>query len=293
MSEGRISEAELIIHPDGSIYHLHLTPEQLADTVITVGDPKRVEEVSKHFDRIEHRVTYREFITHTGWLNNKRLTVLSTGMGTDNIDIVMNELDALANIDFKERRAKADIKSLEIIRLGTSGSVCEEVENDDILISEIAIGLEGLLHYYRKEETIQETVYREAFAAHMKPHFAHIAPYIATADESLVKRFEPYFKKGTTVTAGGFYAPQGRKLRTENTFADFVQVINSFRHKHFRITNLEMETAGIYGMGQVLGHKCLSVNAILANRIHGTFSTGLKNAVGRMIEKSLEIITER
>lgn len=293
MNEERISESELIIHPDGSIYHLHLHPEQLADTVITVGDPKRVEEVSKHFDRIEHRVSYREFITNTGWLNNKRLTVMSTGMGTDNIDIAMNELDALANIDFKERRRKDEVKSLEIIRLGTSGSVCEEVNNDDILITEIAIGLDGLLHYYRRDETIHETVYREAFANHLKPHFAYMPPYIALADETLLQRFEPFFKKGTTVTAGGFYAPQGRRLRTENTFPDFIEVMNSFRHKHFRITNIEMETAGIYGMGKVLGHKCLSVNAILANRITGTFSNDHKKTVDRMIEKSLEIITER
>jgi uridine phosphorylase len=284
-------ESELIINPDSSIYHLHLRPEQITDTIITVGDPGRVEEVSKYFDSIQHKVRYREFITHTGHLNNKPLTVISTGIGTDNIDIVMNELDALANIDFTTRTVKQQLKSLEIIRVGTSGSVSDEITNDEIIISENAIGMDGLLNYYEHENSIQETVYLEAFFNHIRPYFKEVQPYMASASETLLSRFEPHFKKGTTLTACGFYAPQGRLLRGVRTFPQFAGVIGSFRHKHFRITNLEMETAGIYGMGKILGHQCLSVNAILADRVNNTFSPNPHKTVQKMIEQVLEIVT--
>lgn len=287
-----IPESELILHPDGSIYHLHLKPEQVADTVITVGDPKRVKQVSRYFDVLEHEVEYREFVTHTGFLNNKRLTVISSGIGTENIDIVINELDALVNIDFVTRTIKKNLRQLEIIRLGTSGSVTEEINNDEIVISEIAIGLDGLLNFYEYENSIHETVYREAFFNHIKPYFTEIEPYIASADESLLQKFEPHFKKGTTLTSCGFYAPQGRMLRAKKAFPDFIGSIHSFRHQHFRITNLEMETAAIYGLGKLLGHRCLSVNVILANRIHNTFSRNPAKAIEKMIEQSLEIITQ-
>lgn len=287
----RIPDSELIINPDGSIYHLHLRPEDIADTIITVGDSGRVPEVSKHFDSIQVRAKHREFITHTGYLNNKRITVISTGIGTDNIDIVMNELDALANIDFATRTIKDAKTSLDIIRIGTSGSVSEEIGIDTTLITENAFGMDGLMHFYEYENTIQETVYLEAFANHIKPSFKDIAPYIASADEGLVNKYEQYFAKGTTITACGFYAPQGRLLRGQRTFPDFVKAINTFRHKHFRITNLEMETAGIYGMGKLFGHKCLSVNAILVNRIHNTFSQNPEKIVAQTIEKVLEIVT--
>lgn len=291
MDNERIGESELIINPDGSIYHLHLRPEQLAETVITVGDPARVAEVSKHFDTIQHVVQYREFLTHTGVMNNKPITVLSTGMGTDNIDIVMNELDALVNVDFEKRKAKEAKTRLDIIRVGTSGTVSEDIGLDTILISEVAIGMDGLLNYYEYEDSIWETVYLEAFTNHLKPHFAGVMPYIASASESLLQKFEPHFVKGTTITACGFYAPQGRMVRAQRSFPNFVEVINKFRHKHFRITNLEMETSGIYGMGKVLGHNCLSVNAILADRINQTFSADPKKLVAGMIEQVLEIAT--
>lgn len=289
----RIPDSELIINPDGSIYHLHLRPEDLAETVITVGDSARVAEVSKHFDSIQVKAHHREFITHTGYLNNKRLTVVSTGIGTDNIDIVMNEIDALANIDFSTRLIKEAKTSLDIIRIGTSGSVSEEVDIDTILITEAAFGMDGLMHFYEYENSIQETVYLEAFANHIKPYFKEVAPYIASAGEDLVNKFEQYFAKGTTITACGFYAPQGRLLRGKRAFPNFVEAINTFRHKHFRITNLEMETAGIYGMGKLLGHNCLSVNAILANRIQNTFSADPKKIVDQTIEKVLEIVTTK
>lgn len=286
-----IADSELIINPDGSIYHLHLKPHEIADTIITVGDPGRVGEVSKRFDRIEHSVTYREFVTHTGYLNNKRLTVISTGIGTDNIDIVLNELDALVNIDFNTRKVKEELTSLNIIRVGTSGSVSEEIGVDEIIISEIGIGMDGLLNYYEHQNSIWETVYIESFFNHIKPHFTEVKPYIASASEMLVSKFDGKYKKGTTVTACGFYAPQGRMLRAVKQFPDFIEVVNAFRHKHFRITNLEMETAGIYGLGKLLGHQCLSVNAILADRINNRFSTNPYKIVDTMIDEVLEVIT--
>jgi len=248
----RIPESELIINPDGSIYHLHLKPNEIAETIITVGDPDRVENVSKHFDNVQHKVRHREFVTHTGYLNNKRITVISTGIGTDNIDIVFNELDALVNIDFATRTIKQELTSLDIIRVGTSGSVNEEVDVDTILISEIAFGMDGLMNFYACENTIQETVYLEAFTGYLKTYFKDAKPYIASAGENLLRKFEPHYNKGTTITANGFYAPQGRRLRLQQEFPNFVEVINKFRHKHFRITNLEMETAGIYGLGKLL-----------------------------------------
>jgi len=290
-SKHRIPESELIINADGSIYHLHLLPHQIAETIITVGDPDRVASVSKHFDTIQHKVQHREFVTHTGYLNNKRLSVISTGIGTDNIDIVFNELDALVNIDFETRTVKDSLTQLDIIRVGTSGSVHESIDVDTVLISESAIGMDGLMNFYAHENTIQETVYLEAFASHIKQHFKNGKPYIASAGEHLLQKFESHFMKGTTITANGFYAPQGRQLRLQKEFPNFIEVVNQFRHKHFRITNLEMETAGIYGLGKILGHNCLSVNAILANRIHQQFSSNPTAVVNKMIEDVLEIAT--
>lgn len=292
-SSESIPDSELIINPDGSIYHLNLRPEDVADTVITVGDPDRVEAVSKHFDNVQVKARHREFVTHTGYLNNKRITVVSTGIGTDNIDIVFNELDALVNIDFATRTIKEAKTSLDIIRVGTSGSVSADLQIDSTLITETAIGMDGLMHFYEFENSIQETVYLEAFANHIKPYFKEVAPYIATGSEKLINKFEAYYPKGTTITACGFYAPQGRVLRGTRTFPNFIEAVNTFRHKHFRITNLEMETAGIYGLGKLLGHNCLSINAILANRIDNTFSADPKKIVNQTIEKVLEIITTK
>jgi len=291
MNSNYIPESELIINPDGSIYHLQLQPEQLADIVITVGDPDRVGEVSKYFDRIEFKIHHRELVTHTGYLNNKRLSVVSTGMGTDNIDIVLTELDALANIDFATRTPKLELTSLQIVRLGTSGCVSKELENDEIIITETAIGLDTLMHYYPIEQSIQETVYLAAFANYMRPHFPLLQPYIATADEGLLEKFSAVYKRGTTVTAPGFYAPQGRQLRAKTDTQNLISLIQNFRHKHFRITNFEMETLGIYGLGKALGHRCLSVNALVANRVTQKFSTQPEKTIQRMIEQSLELIT--
>ncbi len=287
----RIDESELVLNERGAIYHLDLLPHEIAETIITVGDPNRVADVSKHFDSIRHKASHREFVTHTGMLNNKHLTVMSTGMGAGCIDIFMNELDALVNIDFATRQQKSELSSLQIIRLGTSGSVSEEVEIDSILISETSIGMDGLLDFYAHENSIHETVYLEAFSSYIKPKFSAVRPYIASAGEELIKKFEGHYIKGTTLTAVGFYAPQGRQLRLQPEFSNFIKTIHQFRHKHFRITNLEMETACIYGMGKLLGHECLSVNAILANRINHTFSSNPKKIIEKMIEEALEIVT--
>ena len=287
----RIPESELIINPDGTIYHLQLRPEEVADTIITVGDPGRVEQVSRHFDNIQHKVQHREFLTHTGYLNNKRLTVISTGIGTDNIDIVMNELDALVNIDFNSRTVKDELTSLRVLRMGTSGTVSGEVPMDSIVISEVAIGMDGLMNFYELQNSIWETVYLEAFISHIKPYFKEVKPYIASADVALLEKFEKHYHKGTTITACGFYGPQGRSLRTKNEFKSFTEVISQFRHKHFRISNLEMETAGIYGFGKMLGHQCLSINAILADRASQAFSIDPQKVFDKMIEESLEVIT--
>ncbi len=285
-----IPDSELIINPDGSIYHLHLRPEHVSDTIITVGDQERVAEVSKHFDSIECRIQNREFLTHTGMLGSKRITVISTGIGTDNIDIVFNELDALTNIDIQTRMVKKDIKSLTIIRLGTSGAVNEEIPIDSIVISEAGIGLDSLMAYYRHDNTPQEIQLAAAFSQHIRPAFSNLNPYATFADAGLIRQFESLGHKGLTVTAPGFYAPQGRELRAANQSTEFIKLINSFRHLNSHITNLEMETAGIYALGAMLGHRCLSVNAILAHRITNRFSEQPQKVVDAMICKALGIL---
>ena len=203
----------------------------------------------------------------------------------------MNELDALVNIDLKTRLVKDEIVSLNIIRLGTSGSVNEEIGLGSIIMSEFCIGLDGLLNFYEHENSIWETVYLEAFSNYIKPHISGLTPYMAAGSEMLLRKFENRFPKATTISLGGFYGPQGRTLRAKNEFKNLVGVINQFRHKHFRISNLEMETSGIYGMGKILGHQCLSVSAILADRTRNTFSTEPQKAIEKMIEQALEIIT--
>ncbi len=287
-SKQQIGDSELIINPDGSIYHLHLKPGQVAETIFTVGDPGRVEEVSKHFDRIEHKVSYREFLTHTGYMNNKRFTVISTGIGPDNIDIAINELDALFNIDFATRTIKDTLTPLNIIRLGTSGCVNEEVDLDQVIISEAGIGMDGVLNYYDLQNEPWEAEYLEAFTNYMKPHFSQIQPYIAGSSDVLLKRFEKSYKKVTSITANGFYGAQGRTLRAKNEITDYVDILNKFRHKNFRISNFEMETATIYGFGKMLGHHCLSINVIVAHRIQKKFSSDYKSAVKKMIADVME-----
>lgn len=284
----KLSESDLIINEDGSIYHLNLLPEDVAETVITVGDPDRVSEITKYFDKIELKKGKREFITHTGYLGHKRITVLSTGIGTDNIDIVLNELDALVNIDFKTREIKRELTSLNIIRIGTSGAVQPDLPMGTILASSFGLGLDALMNYYLHELSGEE----HSLLDHIKTHFAHlknIHPYLTAADPVLLNTIGKGLVQGITATAPGFYAPQGRKVRAKNAIPNFIEMINSFRQGTYRITNLEMETAGIYALSKSLGHRALSINAVLASRVKFEFS---KNPQ-QVVEKAIQLILER
>ncbi|MES2829397.1 MAG: nucleoside phosphorylase [Bacteroidota bacterium] len=287
--ENRISEADLIINPDGSIYHLNLLPEDIAPTVITVGDPDRVGDVSKYFDSIDIKKGRREFITHTGYIGKMRVTVLSTGIGTDNIDIVLNELDALVNVDFKNRVVKNQLTSLNIIRVGTSGAIQEDVPTGSILASSYGLGLDALMRYYVQAPNNAEQSILQAFEAHSS-NLQDINPYITAADEHLLNVIGKDMMMGITATAPGFYAPQGRKVRARNTVPDLINILNSFKYDEIRITNLEMETAGIYALAKTLGHKALSVNAILASRVGFQFSKDPAIIVDRAIQNVLGLL---
>lgn len=283
-----LGSSELILNPDGSIYHLNLLPEDIATTIITVGDPERVHEVSKYFDSVEIRKGKREFLTHTGHLSGKRLTVISTGIGTDNIDIVLNELDALVNIDFASRQVKSEKKQLGIIRIGTSGTIRPEIPIDSFLMSTSAIGLDGLLHFYRDTDPRNKAMER-ALIKHLDWGGHHIIPYAVDSDAKLKKLFVlPGVHSGITVTNSGFYGPQGRILRLAPKVLDFQDKLASFSFEGQHITNLEMETAGIYGLAQLMGHKAVSLNAILANRATGEFSTDGGKTIDSLIKFTLE-----
>jgi uridine phosphorylase len=285
----RIAESELIINPRGAIYHLDLRPEEIAGTVITVGDPDRVKEVSKHFDSIEVKRQHREFISHTGLVGNKRLTVLSSGIGPDNIDIVINELDALVNIDFETREIKKELRSLNIIRIGTSGSLQADVPVDSFVASTHGLGVDNLLNFYRHEQNEQEIELIQSFVTHTQVQGQIGNPYISSGAASLIKHFVKDFHQGITVTCPGFYGPQGRILRLGISSPNFVNRLTDFRFGQHRITNFEMETSAIYGLGKLLGHHCLAVNAIVANRVKKEFSKDGKAAVENLIVRFLEI----
>ena len=281
-----LSAADLIINPDGSIYHLNLLPEDIAETVITVGDPDRVVEVSKYFDNIELKKGKREFLTHTGYLGKRRITVISTGIGTDNIDIVLNELDALVNIDFQSRQIKPQLTSLNIIRIGTSGAIQADVPIGAILASSYGLGLDSLMHYYIHELSGDEHSLLDSIKSHFS-HFKGVVPYVTAADHTLLQSIGAQMEQGITVTAPGFYAPQGRQVRAKNAIPNLVSHLNIFRHQDHRVTNLEMETAGIYALAKVLGHKALSVNAILASRVNFEFSKDADKVVDKAIKMVL------
>ncbi len=285
-----IAPSELIINARGAIYHLNLLPEELADTVITVGDPGRVENVSRYFDAVDVRVAHREFITHTGRIGNKRISVVSTGIGPDNIDIVLTELDALANIDFASREIKAVKKSLNIIRLGTSGSLQRDVPVDSCVATSFAIGLDNLMHYYLQEANPDETYMLREFATHTRLEDAAIKPYIAEGSIRLRAAFAGKMASGITITCPGFYGPQGRVLRAPIAFPNLIDALGTFSSRGHRVTNFEMETSAIYGLGKLLGHHCLSVSAIVANRVSASFSADGVKAVERMIEACLPVI---
>ncbi|MEN8136965.1 MAG: nucleoside phosphorylase [Bacteroidota bacterium] len=288
----RIAESELIINPDGSIYHLNVKPGQLADTIIFVGDQNRVPLVSKHFDTIEHKLSKREFVTHTGSYKGKRLSVISTGIGPDNIDIVFNEIDALFNIDFKTRTKNKEHKKLNIVRIGTSGSLQDHIPVDSFVLAEYGIGFDGVLHYYDSKH-VQETAMQDAFVAHTKWDSNKARPYIVKYGEELGKHLiSDKVVKGFTGTAIGFYGPQGRVLRLPLQDVNMNHKIDSFEFEDKKITNLEMETAVIYGIGKMLGHNACSLNCIIANRANGTFSEDPYAAVEELIKYTLNKLAD-
>lgn len=282
-----IAASELIINPDGSIYHLNLLPEDIATTIITVGDPDRVASVSKYFDSVEIKKAKREFVTHTGMLNGKRITVLSTGIGTDNIDIVFNELDALVNVDFKKRQVKEKLTQLDIIRIGTSGSIQEDIPVDSFLISESAIGFDSLLHFYDSDHVLDEEL-AAAFVKETQWSPKKSIPYVVKGNRELIDQLtSEQTILGFTATNVGFYGPQSRKIRLNVQDEKLNDKLATFQYQDKKITNLEMETAGIYGLANLLGHRSVSMNAIIANRPLGQFSKTPKETVDRMIQYTL------
>ena len=286
-----IQESELILNPDGSVYHLNLKPEHISDTIIFVGDQDRVEKITKHFDSIEFTTQKREFKTQTGTYKGKRLSVISTGIGPDNIDIVLNELDALVNIDLKTRQPKENLTSLNIVRVGTSGSLQADIPVDSFLMSSHALDLNGMLHFYQIDH-ISNPEIEDAFINFTNWDSKKARPIIINNSKALEKQFEgPNIFKGMTATAGGFYGPQGRVLRLPLFDADLNNKMDTFNHDGFRVTNLEMETSVIYGLSKLLGHNALSLNAIIANRANGTFSKDPKKVVENLIDYTLDKFT--
>jgi len=285
-----IGASELIINDRGAIYHLNVRPEEIADTIITVGDPERVAEVSKYFDRVEHKLAHREFITHTGYIGQKRISVLSTGIGPDNIDITLNEIDALANINFDTRTINDQKKSVSIIRMGTCGSLQGEVGVNELVAGTHGLGIDNILHFYERENNEEEKAILAAFDEHTKISAHKIQPYIASASAGLLKHFTEGYSHGITVTCPGFYGPQGRILRLPLKMPNLVDQMTSFKYGQHRIANFEMETSAIYGLCNLLGHQCLSINVIIANRVKKEYSKDMGKAVDHMIQKSLVII---
>ncbi|GLB51363.1 phosphorylase [Neptunitalea chrysea] len=286
-----IKESELILNPDGSIYHLNLLPEDIAPTVITVGDPNRVKRVSQHFDTIEVKKEKREFVTHTGTLNGKRLTVIATGIGPDNIDIVINELDALVNIDFKTRAIKKELTSLNIIRIGTSGSLQTDIPVDSMVLGKYGLGLDNMMRSY-KLDGITETDVEDAFIAHTGWNLDKGRPTVIKGSEKLLDTLSSEETvTGFTATAPGFYGPQGRVLRLAVEDETLNTKMDNFKFNGVPVTNLEMETSAIYGLSKLMGHHALSANTIIANRANGTFSKDPYQGVDNLIKYILSKLT--
>ncbi len=283
----KIADSELILNPDGSVYHLNLQPENIADTIIFVGDQNRVPKVAKHFDSIEFETQKREFRTITGIFKGKRMSIISTGIGPDNIDIVVNELDALVNIDLKTRTIKEKHTSLDIVRIGTSGSLQSNIEVDNFVLAKYGLGFDGMLHAYDCEHILEKD-FEDAFIKHTNYSDRKSRPYCVENSKELEDRLKSdKVHIGVTATAGGFYGPQGRILRLALQDINLNSKIDSFKFNDLRITNLEMETSAIYGLAKLLGHHACSMNAIIANRANGTFSKDPYKVVENLIEYTL------
>ncbi len=289
----QFKESELILNPDGSVYHLKVRPEHIADTVIVVGDQMRVESISRHFDKVEVQIQNREFVTHTGFYRNKRITVLSTGIGTDNIDIVVNELDAAVNIDLEKREVKENRKSLDIIRVGTTGALQPDLKVDTFVASSFGLGFDGLLNFYRFDESLLEKEMSDAFIKHTGWSEKLPYPYIVKASDDLMQKVAGDLNKGITLTANGFFGPQGRELRIPLAFPELNPKVEDFEFKGNRITNFEMETSALYGLGRILGHNTLTVCDIIANRVRKEYSKDYKASVEKLILYVLERISSQ
>jgi len=288
---GRIAESELILNPDGSVYHLHLKPENIAETIIVVGDPGRVKEISKYFDKIEFSVQNRELFTQTGTIGEKKLTVLSTGMGTDNLDIVINELDAVVNIDLKTRRPKKSHTQLNIIRLGTAGALQADILPGDFVASSFGLGMDGLLYFYDKGKSVMNAELAEAFVNHVNWNTNLPGIYAVPSSDYLMDKLGKDLVNGITLTAPGFYGPQGRELRLKLAYPELNQLIESFEYKGKRIANFEMETSALYGLGKMLGHDTLTICTVVANRVNQTYAKDYHADIERLIRLVLERIT--
>ena len=288
----RIAESELIINDRGAIYHLDVRPEELGNIIITVGDPSRVSNVSKYLDRVECQCSHREFITHTGYLGKKKISVVSTGIGTDNIDIVLQELDALVNIDLETRTIRPELTHLNIIRIGTSGSLQKDIPVDSHVASSHGLGIDNLLNFYRHDQNDEEKQLLHSFITQTQLNSSIAYPYIAGASPALLRHFVTGFHHGITVTCPGFYGPQGRVLRLGLANPLLIDRLTQFNFGNHRITNFEMETAGIYGLGKLLGHHCLSLSAIVANRVTREFSNDVHRTVDKLIQKTLDTIAQ-
>ncbi len=281
----KILNTDLILNKDGSVYHLSLKPGQISDTIITVGDPGRVHNVSQHFDDVEFEMNKREFITHVGQYKGKRITVISTGMGTDNVEIFFNEIDALFNVNLKTREEKQKKKKLRIVRVGTSGALQEDLPLDAHLVSDYAVGLDTLMFFYKHNQDAFEKQITQGLKDATGIPFV---PYMARGSQELLKKVGEGMVVGNTITCPGFYAPQGRQLRTKLQYPNLIEDLYSFHYKNFWLTNFEMETAGYYAMANLLGHDMLSVNAIIANRITDKFSSNPNKTIDSLIVKVLD-----
>jgi uridine phosphorylase len=285
----KISETDLILNDDGSVYHLSLLPKHISETIITVGDPNRVYRVSEHFDDVEFEMNKREFITHVGKYKGKRITVMSTGIGTDNIEIFLTELDALVNIDLKTREPKSRKRKLKIIRIGTSGALQEDIPVGSHLVTDYAVGFDNLMTFYDLKQDEFEQGIAEDLQNKIKLPFL---PYVVRGSEQLKKQIGIDMISGNTVTTPGFYAPQGRSLRIASKYPKLLEDLNYYHNKNsdFWLTNFEMETAGYYALGRLFGHEILSVNAIIANRVKNKFSKDPNKVVDSLIKKVLDRI---
>jgi uridine phosphorylase len=287
----KIPDSELILNPDGSIFHLHLLPHQISNIILLVGDPGRVEMVSNNFESIEYKIQNREFATHTGMFNKKKISVVSTGIGTDNIDIVINELDALVNIDLKERVEKKEKTQLKLVRIGTSGALQEDIDVDSFVLSRYGLGMDGLLHFYKhhfkeEEEILQAFIEQTGWSSPLN------TPYLVKGSTVLFDQLKEGMHSGITGTACGFYGPQGRRLRLDMAIDGLNEKLTAFKFQNHRITNFEMETSALFGLSKLLGHEAITACAIIANRIKKEYSKDYKITVDKLVKIILQRLTE-